>query len=324
MTEQSTSQSAQEPQATEQEQSGPTQDEQSYVPLTEATDEEIQAFLNGQMEAEQEDESDEPREQEEEAETDSTTEGSEETAETQEAAEETQDDGQQEDSERISEGYVKELEKRLAQQEAFIKRRSTEIGELRKKLQTANDQLKEQLKDEEFMADPSAAVDARLQMRENEQKIQELDAQEQQMAQVMNNQKIVQNYVNPKEWDLQGMVQCLEEDGLPAESIRAFATNPYAAADGVTLVQLHKRQRAEGAFRQLAAYTQKLLEENKALKEKPHEMLKKVEKNIKQPASVTNTNGGSGSSRGLSIDPSQIANLSDEELNSLLEGASAE
>ena len=302
--------------AVEQE-SGPTHgDDDGTVAIEDASDEELSAFIEGELGlelAESEAEAKEPKEASEpDAEQKS---GAEKEPE---AAPEEETDSKEE-TQNFSAEYVEQLKQRLAQSEQWSKQRSTEIGQLRKEKRELQNQLKQALSDEHLA--PQDVVDLKLQLREAEKEEQQLNAEEAALQSVTRNQAVVHNNVPPEDWNIDAMVRTLQADGISPEYIHSFAENPYASADGLTLIQLAKRAKAEDGLRALAVYTKKLMDENKALKDKPKQVLSNVEKNLKRPASLTSANGGSGSTRGLTADPSQIPALSDADLEALLEGA---
>jgi len=287
-----------------------------FVELTEASDEDIQAFLDGELKAEASQEPDPETEQGEESEKGETSEA------TEEKSQDTSEEETQEASQKISPEYVKKLEEQLEQKEKFIKRRSNELGDLRKQLKEKNDILAQKLGEEEFLSDPSAAVDAKLEIKENEDKLEAIEIEQAAMVASLENQKAVQRHIPNKEWNLKGMVQCLEEDGVDPDIIKGFANNPYTT-DAVTLVQLHKRQKAENLLRQVAVFAKEQQKQIEELKAKPHKILKSVESNLSKPAPVSSATGGSSQVRQLSVDESELADISDDELNAILEQRSS-
>ena len=212
------------------------------------------------------------------------------------------------------------LREQLKQQELFIKRRNSEIGELRKQLKTAQERLQTTL-DEKFYESPTQALAQARQIEMAQQKINELDAEEQALTNQHQAQVLLAHHVGG-DIDIEAIGESLLADGMPQQFVEQFKSNPYSAALPETLIQLAKRASAERkvrqmeeALQQLVPYTQKLLEERKQL---PQHVLKNVSSALRQAPQVTGSAGGTGLMGGnRAIDPSM---MSDAELMEFLKG----
>lgn len=212
------------------------------------------------------------------------------------------------------------LREQLKQQELFIKRRNSEIGELRKQLKAAQEKLQTTL-DEKFYESPTQALMQARQIEMAQQKINELDAEEQALTNQHQAQVLLAHHVGG-DIDIEAIGQSLLADGMPQQFVEQFKANPYSAALPETLIQLAKRASAEQkvrqmeeALNQLVPYTQKLLEERKQL---PQHVLKNVSSALRQAPQVTGSAGGTGLVGGnRAIDPSM---MSDAELMEFLKG----
>lgn len=212
------------------------------------------------------------------------------------------------------------IRRQLEQQELFIKRRNSEIGELRKQLKAAQEKLQTTL-DETFYESPTQALAQARQIEMTQQKLSELDAEEQALTNQHQAQILLAHHVGG-EVDIEAIGESLMADGMPQEFVEQFKRNPYNSALPETLIQLAKRASAERkvrqmeeALNQLVPYTQKLLQERKQL---PQHVLKNVSSALRQAPQVTGSAGGTGLIGGnKAIDPSM---MSDAELMEFLKG----
>lgn len=275
-----------------------------YVDLPDASDEDIAAFLenagNEESQAPVAPQQADPAQQETEAE-------------------------QPEEEPKVEQAQSKQdneaIREQLKQQELFIKRRNSEIGELRRQLKTAQEQLQTTL-DEKFYESPTQALADARKIEMAQQKLSELDAEEQALTNQHQAQVLLAHHVGG-DVDLEAIGQSLVADGMPQEFVEQFKRNPYQAALPETLIQLAKRASAEKrvrqmeeALQQLVPYTQKLLEERKQL---PQHVLKNVSSALRQAPQVTGSAGGTGQLGGnRAVDPSM---MSDAELMEFLKGS---
>jgi hypothetical protein len=278
-----------------------------YVDLNEASDADLAAFLENADKAESqpsvEQQPEEPQKQDE------------------QKAEPLKDEPKvepEQPKETVSKRDFEAVVKQLQGLELLTKRRTSEIAELRKQFREYVDQNSQGL-DEKFLESPTQALKQVKEIEMAQQKIQELDAEEQALTNAHQAQVLLTHHLGGEQFDAQAVGEVLAADGMPNEFISHFLQNPYQAALPETLIQLAKRASAErkvkqmeAALQQLVPYTQKLLEERKSL---PQNVLKNVQSALKQTPQVTASAGGTGQIAQRNVDP---AKMSDAELAELL------
>lgn len=220
----------------------------------------------------------------------------------------------------ISKQDFEALKKKLEGQELLIKRRTSEIGEIKRQLKAFIDNASQNL-DEKFYESPTQALQQARQLEMAQQKLREVDAEEQSLTNAHQAQVLLAHHVGG-DIDVEAIGQSLLSDGMPENFVAEFVKNPYQAALPETLIQLAKRASAEKkvrqmeeALQQLVPYTQKLLEERKQL---PQHVLKNVQSALRQAPQVTGSAGGTGQLGGnRAVDPSL---MTDAELMEFLKG----
>lgn len=279
-----------------------------YVELHQASDEELAAYLAAsQSEGE---ESEDPQQQESPAK--------------EEQKQEQEPPKQEEKAPEAPQQFVsKEAFDRVAKQldnlELLTKRRTSEIGELKRQFREFID-TKSQNLDEKFLESPTQALAQARQVEMAQQKLQELEAEEQGLINQHQAQVLLAHHVGPEGIDLEAVGEVLAADGMPQEFIQTFVANPYQAALPETLIQLAKRaslqrqvKQMEEALSQLVPYTKKLLEERQKA---PQDVLKNVQTALRQTPQVTGSAGGTGQISKKSVD---FSKMSDAELEGFLE-----
>jgi hypothetical protein len=271
--------------------------EQEYIDLYEASDEDLDAFLDSSDEDYQEEGIDEPEE---------------------EPVDEQAPTKQQGES----------IEARLARLEAenanlknqrrdtqsFLGRRATEIGELRAQLRQAHSQLEAKLTEEEDTLPPREVAKLQGQIERIETRDRELQGEH--AMEVAKD--TVRKHVQPWQEMNNDIASVLLSDGIPEEKVIAFIQDPYQYASGTEIVHLANRAKAV----RIATI---LLEENKALKaqlagkpQKPSPARKVVE-NLSQASQP----GVNGVQRGRvpqsrPVSREDVAGLSDAEIDRIL------
>lgn len=228
----------------------------------------------------------------------------------------------EEPQQKSTEELQKENEKlsaQVEQQERFIQQRNTQFGDLRKELVQIKAALQNGLK-EKAEVDPLAAMEDKQQIDLINQKLGEIDGQQATMNRVHETQKIVLANIKPSEVPFEELVGTLKADGVSAEWLRTFETNPYAAqaTTGDFIIQLHRRVRAESLLRKVVAAYQKLEAEGKQPKvaakpTKTETVLKNVEKALRTGPSVTAAAGGGASKELYDVDPTKMSDKEIEE-----------
>jgi hypothetical protein len=224
------------------------------------------------------------------------------------------------EQEQVSKQDFEAMKRKLEGQELLIKRRTSEIGEIKRQLQQFIQNASQNL-DEKFYESPTQALQQARQLEMAQQKLQEAEAEEQSLTNAHQAQVLLAHHVGG-DIDIEAIGESLRSDGMPDEFIEQFQRNPYQSALPETLIQLAKRASAERkvrqmeeALQQIVPYTQKLLEERKQL---PQHVLKNVSSALRQAPQVTGSAGGTGQLGGnRAVDPSL---MSDAELMEFLKG----
>jgi hypothetical protein len=222
------------------------------------------------------------------------------------------------EQETVSKQDFEAMKRKLEGQELLIKRRTSEIGEIKRQLQQFIQNTAQNL-DEKFYESPTQALQQARQLEMAQQKLKEAEAEEQSLTNAHQAQVLLAHHVGG-DIDIEAIGESLRSDGMPPEFVEQFQRNPYQAALPETLIQLAKRATAEKqvrqmqeALQQLVPYTQKLLEERKQL---PQHVLKNVSSALRQAPQVTGSAGGTGQLGGnRAVDPSL---MSDAELAEFL------
>lgn len=274
---------------------------EEYVELHEASEEDINAFLENAENADLE--AAPPAEQNEKAPEDKT-------------EEEKPDEAK---AEQDLAAKQEALARQLQGLELLMKRRTSEIAALKKQLAEYAQANREGL-DELYLESPSEAVERTLRAKQAEAQIAQLSQEEQQLVQSQQAQALLNHYVGPDGFDGEGIAQVLRDDGLPEDFVQRFVQNPYTAALPETLIHLAKRAKerrelvtVKSQAQELAMYVQRLMEEQK---QAPNKVLSNIQNAMKAGPSISGTSGGVGGVRG--VNQNDLASLSDAELNELL------
>lgn len=178
------------------------------------------------------------------------------------------------------EDYEK-LRTKFEQQELFLKRRSSEIGELRRQLKEAHTKLSEVLPDK-WQESPQEAFQMQQKVNEIDKNLADLDAEEERTVTEIRGRQILETHLKPEERDIQPVLEMLAEDGMPEDFIRQFAENRLAVARPETIVHMHKRAAREKMLKQMIPAVQKLLAENQELKKLKGETTSRVAEKLQR------------------------------------------
>ena len=275
-----------------------------YVELPDATDEDIDAFLEGAEYREQQQQEgyiDEPQQPEQ-------------------KSEQPKEQPKTQDEPQVQSKDIEAIRKQLEGLELLNKRRTSELAEVKRQLKEFRDRVSQNL-DEKWLESPTQAYAQARQVEMAQQKIQEIEAEEASLTNAHQAQVLLAHHVGDG-IDVEAIAESLQSDGMPPEFIQSFLSNPYKAALPETLIQLAKRASAEkrireyeSALNEIIPYTQRLLEERKKL---PSDVLRNVQTALRQSPQVTGSAGGTGQVRGNS--PVEFAAMSDQELQEFLKG----
>ena len=201
------------------------------------------------------------------------------------------------------------LQKRLDEKEKFINRQADEVGKRRKSEEQLRQEvfnLRTQLSGENV--NHVEAMDIQNAIREREAQLDEAEIH----TITEFNRNTVKSFVAEPESLMDEMIELAKEDGQTDESIRAFRDNIYREPPG-TLINLAKRAEMRKEMRNKDAEIASLKAELESLKGKPKEVLKNIEKALREPTQMTNKSGQASSTK-ETIEPSQIPHMTDEEL----------
>lgn len=305
--------------------------EQTDVPVEELSDEQLEQLLTGEtqeLEGENSEES---------AQVDAAQDSPEATPEDEQAADEsaedTEEDSQDDDKseEELMQVSKAEWDKRarqLAQQEQFLKRRNTELGQLRKEIRELRKEKEEQLEEAYDDNDTRKARKLEKDLEELDKKNKDIDTEEKIGTIKHHYAAAYHKFLQPDELDPVGMSQTAEAIGFPKEMAQRMGHDPIGVGlDPLASVFLAKATRGNKLVMQFANYAKGLQEEvaelKKVAKSAPDKALNGISKALKSKPSIGADSGGAGTVGIESLDPSNIPNLSDEELDRLLSEAGA-
>src|SRR5574343_422569 len=285
---------------TESTEQGPSSE---YVELPDATDEDIQAFLDGAEYREQqqgEDLPDEPQQKTEQ-----------------------KDEQPEEEPEiplQVQQKDIEAIRKQLEGLELLNKRRTSELAEVKRQLKEFRDKVSQNL-DERWIESPTQAFAQARQAEMAQAKIQEIEAEEAALTNAHQAQVLLAHHVGTDGMDVEAIAEAIQSDGMPPEFIQQFLGDTYKAALPETLIQLAKRARAErkvkeyeNALSQVMPYMQRLMEERKRL---PSDVLRNVQSALRSSPQVTGSAGGTGQ---MGTKHVEFASMSDQELQEFLKG----
>jgi DNA repair exonuclease SbcCD ATPase subunit len=295
---------------------GQTQPE--MVPLVDAAEEDIDAFIasdNSASEELQDEEFESLENEPEDKQPEVSAEQPKQEVKKQEPKEEELSKEQLQARLKAAEEQAEKLREHAKNLELWSQKRSNQIGELRKALKDAITKNQEGLQDL-MLENPEAAHEKLQEIGEHKKDLKELDREELQLQYRAQSYSVVQKNIPEFEKDLPVMVQLLQADGAPAAFIQDFVRDPYTQANGETLIQLGKRAEAVRQRDELIVVTRQLAAQIEKLKQKPANMLAGLERATRNNPSVTASNGGARPrSQGSAAN---LTDLSDAELEEFL------
>ena len=215
-------------------------------------------------------------------------------------------------------------EKQVQGQEILLQRRTSELGEVKKRLAGVQQELEARYKAALESQDPEQALDIRDDLKKVKQGLEQVDAEAEKLERRAETVSLIQNHVGEQDFDLEEMAETLAGDGVAPEYVEQFRKDPIGFVDGdynpgLVLVQMAKRARAESTLKKLYSVAQRLVDENKKLKESSSGVMKKIQNVAKRTPEIS-AGGGRPSKQNLatSIDPSRIHELSDADLEEIL------
>jgi hypothetical protein len=215
-------------------------------------------------------------------------------------------------------------EKQVQGQEILLQRRTSELGEVKKRLASVQQDLEARYKAALENQDPEQALDLRDDLKKVKQGMEQVDAEAEKLQRRAETVGLIQNHVGEEDFNIDEMAETLAGDGVAMEYVEQFKKDPIGFVDGdynpgLVLVQMAKRARAESTLKKLYSVAQRRVDENKRLKESSSGVMRKIQNVAKRTPEIS-AGGGRPSKQNLatSIDPSRIHELSDADLEEIL------
>lgn len=275
------------------------------------SDAEIDAKLNGKPETDEGDDS--PLEDEGTGEADDSNDDASDTAAGDDQG--NADDGKV--SKEEHENLKKELQKKNRENEAnqkFIQTTRSQYGEIKKAVIQQIADIEARLPD----MTPGEETEARFDLRALKDKKKDIEIKENLFEHVVKTREEIESTIPEEEWNMDAMVEVLEEEGYDATYIANYKRNAFAVADARTIRLLHNAGKYRNVARVLAGALKKAKAENAEKGKAPKKILQNIDKVAKQASGMTSKNGGgrsSGSRNFSTLTEADIANLSEAELN---------
>lgn len=296
--------------------SGPTSEEQKFVDIVDASDEDITYFLennNDQLGEELSYEKKELVDEDSPAKDEAPIEPAEKTDSEKSEPEQqakTEDESQ---VKRLQEELQLERQ-RSEQREAFLKKQSNELGTLRQQLKEQATSLAEQVsqaKDE----DPFTAMKLQNDLDKTEEKIATVDQNLRVTQHRLLSQQLFAQHAS-REITPSVMRSVLEEDGLDPDFLNTFEQDPWVHMLPETMIQLAKRAETKIKYEsEIASLKQKINQlEDKTKGKSETEIVRKIQEASKGNNTMRNV-AGVGHKPMTAID---LASMSDEELSAYL------
>lgn len=279
---------------------------QEYVPITEASDADIDSFLSQpeSVASESEQTQEQPDSQEE-------------VATEEVAAQETEEgDSNRPVSRKEYEELLERLEKSQKQnrdQKSFIDRQANELGLLRRQVAERIQARAERIRSGQLTEDQE--FEERTAIVREKEALEDLGHQEQALQFYRTNYETVVSHLGEGPLPVEDMAEIFREDGVPEEGIQAFKQNPLSVP-AVGLIQAAKRAKERTALKEIFGIAKRLHEENKQLKQKPKQVVRNLNAALNAGPSITgSTSGGVSTDR---INVKDVSSLSDADLDALL------
>lgn len=206
--------------------------------------------------------------------------------------------------------------------ELVVRRRTSEIGEIKKQLRDLIQQKKEGLEDR-YVENPVKATDDLLDIKRAEARLQEVEQEEAHIGAHVETQRVVLKHVDFDQTPIDVIAEVFRDDGIPESTISAYMQNPWAIPATTTIQAakraLEKRGRIEAEKYLRAALTEikKLREQNSKLKT-GSDVVKGIEAAARKGLSMDARSGGAAETSSEVDTNKPLSEMSDAELNLLL------
>ena len=218
---------------------------------------------------------------------------------------------------KITKDEWEKTQRRIEEKEKFIQRQADEVGKRRKSEEQLRQEifnLKNQLTDVNMNHAQAMEIQDAIRARETQLSEAEL------RTITEFNRNSIKTVVPDADSLIDDMVDLVREDGVGDNEIRAFRDNPYMEPPGI-VINLAKRAILRRELQNRDSKIAALEAELASLKTAPKDVVKKIEKALKEPSQMTN-NSGQASSTKQTIEENQIPHMTDAELERLLKESS--
>lgn len=217
----------------------------------------------------------------------------------------------------VSQEEFDKLKKKMENQELFLQRQGTEVGQLRKMREQLQNLAKEKraLAEEQLLTDPSKAMDTHAEARDVEKQVANAEIQEQFEA----NRQAIQTAFPDYEARVNDIAEAALEMGIPPEHIANYRANPYGTPVSILTPYVRAAVLRKHYFEK-ASLADKLVSQLKDLQTNTGTFAKKL-KAAALTAPVIKSAGGSHTEGSDSVDEAQITDLSYAEIERLLKAS---
>lgn len=209
------------------------------------------------------------------------------------------------------------LRKRVEDQDRFIQRLGTEIGLLKKETPEDVQKRLKEVRDtynEMALTDPFAAKAYLDQKISEENQRQQAQQQQAFIAKVQQTKADVTSHAPEFETSIEDIATLMQQDGANAQVVDQFRRMPYLF-DSALVVNLTKRALQAKEITGLKSEVERLTKENQELRQKPGQLVDKIEQAASQTRPMTGKTGGASAADGSL--PKPIYRMSTAELNEL-------
>ncbi len=312
------------------EQSQEESQQSKMVPISEASDEDLAAFMAANREVaddSDDDEDDDDEESAEDAEQDEEgpEDDEEEESDDEEDSEASDDRPQPEGTDELSQlkARIAELETdrnrglgEKQQREQFIQRLKTELGTAKKALTDRITEVENHLKEHEDSLTPRQIVEAQIHLREVSEELGKVERREQDIEIGERSRGLYAKNFGEEPLAVDEIVSLvLERDKMPAQFIESFKQDPYTFSQPETLIQFAKRAKLQKVVDRLIPFTKDLIAKVRKLEGKPAETVKRINKELKKTPKISSVPKSSKKVNAPSR--KQVAEMSDAELEEL-------
>jgi hypothetical protein len=253
-------------------------------------------------------------EEEEHAETASVSDG-EDDSEAEEQAEEPPKPQTEDKKQDVSRAEFEAQQKRLEGLELVVKRRTSQLADVKKSLSELIAAKREGL-EERLAADPVQGHEDLAEIREATAAIKQIDEQTADLNASHQNQVVVLQHVDFSETPIDAIAQCFMDDGIAPEIVQQFKQNPFRGFPATTVIQAAKRAKAEKYVGLLVTALKAERAKTAKLSGKSSDVMKRIDEAARRLPDVTAHSGGAAAEEEIPDDLA-VEQMSDKQLEAL-------